>query len=481
MQSLNRRVPRVMPVTRVLTLALTLAVVGGVGACADDAAPIATTTTPGNPPRTAAPPTSATAPDSGALAWPTVDVAGLIVDDGDVPVVGRNITIVDRRGRHEEILSDEDGGFHIQAVAPPYDLLVAAAPSGAVITPLVYLGLNRADPRIEVSEAPGPVTRPQGQPIRVGVKLPPCPRWTGACWVTVVTHSANGHGMTAGSYTEGLESAVYDVTHSWEQEQTQPDEMIDVHILVGDAQYTHYAYAQFVHVEARPGELTDLGMTTPVPIESSPPVTVSERGVAQAEGWQFTLASQLLLSDGATIALRYDWAASSALRLPLLPGAGWQVAGWTQNAPNPDDPSFHLSMQAWSGTLPLSTANVAFDLPTPPAPLRPTMAGDFSRRGAGFAWDGTHPGLAELVVVDATHGGEKLHAFTADAEVSLKRLDALGLARLRQGEHTMDLTTTPGMTADELTEPDAPKRRERFDVDSPGAITYQRFRFVVTP
>jgi len=44
----------------------------------------------------------------------------------------------------------------------------------------------------------------------------------------------------------------------------------------------------------------------------------------------------------------------------------------------------------------------------------------------------------------------------------------------------LDLTTTPGASLDELTQPDLRQRKHRFDPHVAGATTYQRFRFMVT-
>ena len=116
-----------------------------------------------------------------------------------------------------------------------------------------------------------------------------------------------------------------------------------------------------------------------------------------------------------------------------------------------------------------------------PEPRRPALEGSLSRRGTGFAWSTRAPGLASLVLIDVARGRQRFRALTADGDVDLRRLEALGLGRLEVGEHVFDLTTTPGMDVDTLTEPDARLRRSRFDFHAPGSATYQRFRFQVTP
>jgi hypothetical protein len=449
-------------------------------ACADDSARVGPAATVA-PVRTEPPAPAASAPPPpSTTSAPTIDVGGRVVDDLEQPVVGRPLVVVDRSGKRVEVMTDEEGGFHVMSIAPPYDLLVTQAPSGAVITPLVYLGLTRDNPRIEVFERYGPTERPASQPLRIGVKLPPCRATTGACWVAVVSTSASGRGGTAGSYTEGAQTAIYELDHAFQEAAPRAGESLDVHVLVGDAQYTQYAYAHLPHVPAHPGEPMDLGMTTPLPVPSGDPITIGGHASRLPDGWQWTLASELDVLGGGTIPLRYDWSPSSELRLPLLPGATWRVAAWAQHPPVEDRPYFHRSSQAWSGTLPLTATNVAIEVPLAPETTHPTLEGRLSRRGQGLAWLAPSPALASVVLVDLERGQQRFRAFTSAAEIGLHRLFALGLSPLDPGDHVFDLTTTPGANVDELTQPDERQRRRRFDVHVPGSTTYQRFRFQVT-
>lgn len=477
MHSSQARLRRSIPLLALLgCVAVTL---GATTSCADDHARIGSAGLE-PPARTVVPSPPAVGSDARPPEPPAVDVAGRVVDDGDAPVVGRPITLVDRRGKRQEVLTDEEGGFYARAVAAPYDVLVEAAPSGAVITPLVFLGLERAQPRLVVFERQGPAQRPASQPLRLGVKLPPCRAPAASCWVSVVSASASGGGGTAMSYTAATETALLELEHSWRETALRPSESVQVHVLAGDADYTQYAYTRVTQVAARPGESTDLGMVVPAPVPSTEPVTVTGRTEGLPEGWQWTLASQLELPGGAEIALRYDWLPSSSMRLPVLAGATWHVGAWVQHPPAPERRYFHRSSQAWSGTLPLTTTNIALDVPTAPEVIRPAMEGTFSRRALGLAWDGHAPALASVVLSDVARGKQRFRAFTASPEITLAHLEALGMPRLEPGEHVIDLTTTPGATLDELTDPDPMQRRDRFDVHVPGGTTYQRFRFVVT-
>jgi len=419
--------------------------------------------------------------DAGAeAASAEIDVAGRVVNEREGDVIGRPIVVVDKRGKRLEVMTDEGGGFHAMGVVPPYDVAVAPAPSGPVITPVAYLGLRRSDPRLEVFEPEGPVRRPASQSIKIGVKLPPCRATVGACWVSVVSASASGGGATAGSYVEGAVSAVYEIEHAWRAESTQKGETVAIHVLVGSADYAEYAYARVPSVAARPGDTCDVGVVTPSPVETTDRVTLAAQARSLPDGWQWTLASWLDLPGGATFALRYEWSAATSMRLPRLPGATLRAGAWAQHPPVEERPYFHRSSQAWTGSLPLGAADIALDVPMGPDTVRPTIEGVLSRRGLGLAWDPRATGLFSLVLVDVVRGRQAVRAFTSETAVTLTRLEALGLGRLDQGDHVLDLTTTPGADVETFTDPDGEARRARFDRSSPGATTYQRFQFQVT-
>jgi hypothetical protein len=470
---------RSLPILVACSLAVTLGAAAAVS-CADDPSHVGGDEI-ARPARTNVPAAPSAEVDASPPALPAIEVAGRVVDDLDVPIVGRSVVLVDRRGKRHEVLTDEDGGFRASRVVAPYDVLVEEAPSGAVVTPLLFLGVHRSDPRLEVFERAVPSDRPALQPLRLGVKLPPCVAGDGTCWVSVVSASASGGGGMAGSYVDGTENAVFDVDHAWREPSTRPGETIDVHVLVGDAQFTHYAYARVSHVPARPGEPTDLSVAEPIAVDSTPPATAGGHTSGLPDGWQWTITSQLELAGGAIIALRYEASTTTQMRLPMLPGATWRAAAWAQHPPTPDMPYFTRSSQAWSGNLPLTTTNVALEVPSAPEAIRPGVEGTLSRRGGGLAWGRHPPGLASVVVVDAVRGKQLFRAFTSEADITLPRLEALGIPKLHPGDHVFDMTTTPGAIVDELADPDEHRRKSRFDVHVPGSITYERFRFTVTP
>ena len=412
---------------------------------------------------------------------PPIDVAGLVVGAQEEPVIGRPITLLDRRGKRTEVLTGEGGEFHVANVAPPYDVLIGAAPSGAIITPVAYLGVARSDPRLEVFEPRGPIVRPASEGIKLGVKLPPCRAAIGACWVSAISWSATGGGATASSYTEGTPYAVLEIDHSWRDDVTKPGEAIDVHVLVGSADYLEYAYVRVPHVPVRPGETVDIGMVAPLRIDATDRVTVNAQSPHVPEGWQWTLTTTLDLEGGGAFPLLYRWSPSAVLKLPKIPGATFRVGSWVQHPPIETQSYFHRSAQAWSGALPLGVTSVALDLAIGPELLKPTADGQMSRRGTGYAWDAKTRGLHTLVVADLARGRQEIRAYTSEPALALTELETLGLPRLEPGEHVLDLTTRPDADIDELTQPEERIRARRFTPTAPGSETYQRFRFVVTP
>jgi hypothetical protein len=363
-------------------------------------------------------------------------------------------------------------------VVPPYDLVVAAAPTGAVRTPFVYLGLTRAAPRLEVPERHGLAALPATAPIRVAVNLPACPATVTGCWVAVTTASAAGGGTRRATYVAGTLTAYYEIDHVGA---TSPGELVDVHVLAGDAESTAYSYARAQASMAPPSEATDAGTLTPLLLEGSAPITVAGDGASLPGGERWMLASQLELPGGALLPLRNDSGPVSTLRVPRLEGATWRIAATAEAPADPASPSLVRSAQAWSGTLPLTATSVSLVLPAAPAPVRPAVDGALSRRGLGLAWAGASPALASVALLDVGRAALLFRAYTSQPAIALARLEGLGLARLEPGAHVLEVTTTPGANVDELTQPDAAARRARFDVHVPGASAYQRFHFQITP
>lgn len=81
-----------------------------------------------------------------------MNIGGTVINDDGEVVVGRPLVALDARGTRFEEMTDEGGGFWLMHAEPPYDLALDPSPSGLSPVPVVFLGLSRTDPRLEVSE-----------------------------------------------------------------------------------------------------------------------------------------------------------------------------------------------------------------------------------------------------------------------------------------------------------------------------------------
>ncbi len=404
---------------------------------------------------------------------------GRIETDEGVAIIGRPISVVDARGKRSEVLSDEGGAFYFFDVVRPYDLAVAAAPSGSPRVPTVYLGLTREDPFLELFERDGPSERAATQTVRVAVKPPPC---AAKCTVSVATVSQTGGGASSASYT-GNEVVLFQIEHAWNAASLAKGESIDLHVLAADGAHVSFAYAQRRGIRAESGDITDLGTIEPEPVASSAPLTMKAipRGVSAS--WQTILDTRLLLPGGGAMQLAYEAKSEDTSRLPLVPGAGLAATAWMQHPPLPEHPYLRHSAQVWTGKRPIAGGTIELDVLAGPVPARPTAEGSLSARGPGIAWvnpPNARPMLSEVTVADVAHGGLAYRVWTSGEEVSFPKLELLGLARLEPGDHELGLTSTPGHHVDSVVDPDAEARHARTEQRAPGSSTAQGFRFRVT-
>lgn len=441
-------------------------------ACGDDdggppAPPLAERAARIAPPAATAPPP----PDAGPppLPW----VGGAVLDATGAPVVGRSITVVDRRGRQSSVMSDEGGTFWVADVATPYDVAVAPAPSGAVVVPTALLGLARRDPRIVLDE-PGDWSASPTQTFHFRVVLPPCP--AGGCWVSVVTSSSSGRGDASRAYGPEEASAVIDVFHRWRADPDLDRETVDVFVLAGDAEQTAFAFLRSGEHAVAPGEVTDLGAVAPAPIATSPPVMITMQAPATPFGWQLGIGVDLLLPGGASLPLRRGAAPSIVTPLPSIPGATFRASA-SASAPRGDEPFHESSSRAWSGPLPIGTPQVLLDLPAPVVVDRPDDVRTISRRGRGVTWSRGGPGLAVVDLFDLGRVRHVFHVLTDGDAVSFARLDRLGVPGPALGAHLLDVTTRSSISLDDRVGPCGGGR----DEDRAGEESHERVALTVMP
>ncbi len=174
-------------------------------------------------------------------------------------------------------------------------------------------------------------------------------------------------------------------------------------------------------------------------------------------------------------------------RLPRVPGASWRMKV-TRTDPSGAAAGgllLHRSTRAWAGGRRLDDRPPyeGTDLPVERAPelLRPAIGGALSSHGPGFAWRlGTVRTLSTVAVTDVAHGVFLGRISTNEGAIPLKRLRALGLARLERGAHAVVLTTSSRVELDEAVSPQREVRRRRFDERRAGSTTETRWSFQVT-
>jgi hypothetical protein len=410
-------------------------------------------------------------------------ISGRVEADDGLPIIGRPIAVVDARGKRSEVLSDEGGGFNVPDVSRPYDLVVAGAPSGAVRTPTIFLGLTREDPFIELFERDGPTPRPAAQKLRFAVKPPPCN--AGACAIAVASGSASGAGASSVAYRdEPLIS--FEIEHQWLGPIVGAKESIALHVLVFDEARTTFAHACRDGIRAEAGDLTELGILEPASVPASGPVVVSAIARGPAAAWSPSIATWLDLPGETALSFTYGSKREEALRIPLVRGASLRANAWMQHPAVPDRPQLHSALQAWSGTQRVASEGgaVSLELPFAPTPIRPEMDGQLSAGGLGIAWMNPKSAptpLTEITIGRVEIGTLRYRVFTNGEEVPFARLALLGLQALAPGDHVIGLTSSPANTLDDLVHPDASIRHARHDPRRAGAASYQRFRFQVTP
>jgi hypothetical protein len=464
-------------------------------------------------------------PHAASASTPPMKILGVVATESDEAVRDRRITVVDARGRRFDAVTDARGGFALDEVVTPYDLVVAAtagadSKSGAT----VFLGLKRADPYVELLERaatwgeesgvnPSPVVIAP-QIVRAAIPADSCPKGGGT--IFLVTTSMAGAGSATvrcdgsgrrSSPTESesplSEAAIgIDVSHAF---RSADSGMVDVHVLISNEARTTFAYARKRETTtAQPGTTTDIGVIEPIPPVGSSSTLVLGAEEGDRSGWSWT-TEVVLEADGVSRGvgaepqtqkregLGFVFATSTrpyeAMNVPLLPGL---VVRTTVSATHPrfdgrGQSGAHQSLRAWSGPSWLGSIPPLLSMPRAPEMVRPAPGSIFSRHGQGFAWrtsDGEGPsGLVKMTVTDRARGGAvRYTVMTEGSEVTLAKLSTLGLSgSLAVGDHTLDLATTPSAAVDHVCSPDPRLRRAEVEEMFTGASTHFRFGFQVVP
>ncbi len=412
-----------------------------------------------------------------------LDVGGTVATDLGHPVVGRRVVLVDARGAQYLTTTNEVGRFAVPGVTPPYDLAVAPGPDGAVNA---FLAASRSDPHVELFERDGPTQTPARQQFRVGVAASLCPA-TSWCWVTVATASPSGSGEVTGYFRAEDGLAVVDVEQGWHRTSLVPQELVDVHVLVGNDEQSWFAYARLPSQRAAPGDHVDLGIASVQPVEVSEPLSLDvapDAGALAGWSWASSVSLDLPGDPGGPVAsclFALRDTASSTLRVPRIPGATMRASMLAQHPRVASPSGFSRSTEAWSGAVAIPTS-LTFGIAPGPELLRPQPDGALARRGTGFAWSSaTGPALFSLLVVDLARGVPRFRVHTNEPEVAFARLRALGISRLEPGQHLLELASVPSAAVQDVLSEDVDVRHRHRDPTRPGAVMRIRVPFTVTP
>jgi hypothetical protein len=409
-------------------------------------------------------------PAPASLAPSQPEVAGLVVDDADEPIVGRPVVLIDRRGRRTDVLTDDGGVFHVADVLAPYDVALAPAPSGSVLEPVAFLGLRRRDPRIVLNERDGDAA-PPSHLVRVEVALPPCA--DDGCWIGVATASPSGAGAAGRIYGAAESTASFEIDHAWNVDDLAFVEPIDVHVLTADAANAQFAYGRAGGVDGTPGDASDVAVA-PQPVASSAPIALGARGAGVPQGWDWFLASRLLLPGGPAMTLRIVAGPALVARFPLIDGARFDLAAWAQHPEAADRPWFQEMVTVASSAFSFASREALIDMPDALAIGRPQPEGHLARRGAGIAWTSARPCAATVALRSTADDTRVVRVHTSEQNVSFGRLELLGIARPLLGEHVLDVAARWDADVDSITDPNGPP-------GAPVASSYARFAVTVTP
>lgn len=407
-----------------------------------------------------------------------LDIAGTIASDVPARSVGREVVLVDAKGERRNVVTGADGAFVFDRVSAPYDVAVEPTRDGPVV---VYLGLQRRDPFIPLSERElgGPTVR---QTLRVDLQMDRSPCANAPGWVTVVTTSSWGGGTTVAPCVAGERFRAVDVEHIVDN--VVGSGVVAVHVLVEDDGGTAYAYARTDVTPSDAGLLTEVGRLEPLPIAFGPWVTLEASGEASLmPDWRWMTAVSLDVGGedgraGRTLLSSMSEGATLRRPLPAIPGASMSasVFGWHPKADGKTP--FYRSTEAWSGARTPTSKPLALPVAAGPDIVHPKETERLAARDFAMEWnEGTSRSLAMLSVRNPS--GSVFQVVTEEHEIAPSRLDALGVRPLDAGDYALELAAFPNARVDDVTSPVLSIRSRRFDRSHAGATTLLRVPFQI--
>ncbi len=377
----------------------------------------------GRPPD-AAPIASSAPPDGGAST--AITVTGYAVDKNRPTsrLSGRSVALLDATGRRVALTSDASGAFEASGIVPPYDALVEGGAAGE--TPIAYLGLSTAAPRIGgwSSEV---VCTTRSATIDVPVALPAC--GSAECHYDVSLSSAGDPlvgGSSGQSYDPSAPPQTMSVQASWCGDASIA---VALHVLTSDDAYVRYAYASTTPIDVTDGATATAGMITPLAVPTAGTMTLSVASVGVPQTWGAPKTEILLVyPNGGGVAMLQSFDALYVeTGVPDIAGATLTAQSLFRD-PVPSDP--YAAAMAETRGVALSTRESALTVDGAPVVTSPTSGGAVGITG-GMAW--TLGATDE--VVDATlstiggSGDANVVAdvFTSGVGIDLARLGALGI------------------------------------------------------
>lgn len=418
---------------------------------------------------------SSSSSDAKFVSSARIRIDGVLDTNGASPSRGLTIGVVDAQGERFATTSDEHGGFVVEGVVAPYDLMV----DGVV----AWLDLTSSDPHVAIDEGPPPpVTWVQS--VRLHLPHSACPIPGGT--IHAMTRSTTGAGARSLSceraHATANDEMLMEVTHVFRTPPIDGD-TIALDIVVANSpgnDKTDFAHGRIGSIAVEAGSVVDLGDVTLEAVSDSILVSMgTEAGTLLGWAWR----NEVSVGFGGDGRVLFAAAESprQELRLPVLDDL-WVypiLTAWDRRF----DGRLGISqfVQAWGEPHRAKGESVTLSMPEPPAVARPQPNGSFSRGEWGFMWSAAVPSLSMVVVDDEQHR-LRLRVFTNDSQVSLDRLRSLGARELDSGRHSFELTTSPRVTSDELVVGGhweshlAPGRAERA-----GQRTWLQMPFFVEP
>lgn len=257
-----------------------------------------------NPVGSANPPAPAPAPPN---------VVEVVVEDpnGDGPVVGAEVQLVDASGKASKAITDAKGSVKLPSASAPYDLSVKHA---SMPTPYVVLGRREKSVRLPVWTTPSVPASQRTHTFNVAVQVPPC---STTCGLSVLSTSLHGGGQTVESIPTSASWRTMNVTlqHSFYRGGMGASELVTLHAISSNADRTAWGYREVASSGQKGGEST-VGMGSLVQVGVRGSLTVNAVLPDATDNLTPSVGAMLVLAGGARLPLFSAQATSGVAIVP---------------------------------------------------------------------------------------------------------------------------------------------------------------------